>query len=117
MVVFDPKKIKFFFSCNFFLQLLVIKALDPDWIRIGIQPKMLDLNPDEMMRIRNPGFAKQCSLLCVMCFESLVYGTVHNTGGVLAMQSFLKNRQSNLEPLPCGREIFFVKGRQFLFKI
>jgi hypothetical protein len=37
------KKIKFFFSCNFF-QFLVIKALDPDWIRIriGIQPKMLD---------------------------------------------------------------------------
>jgi arginyl-tRNA synthetase len=25
---------------------LVIKALDPDWIRIGIQPKMLD--PDEL---------------------------------------------------------------------
>jgi hypothetical protein len=27
---------------------LVIKALDPDWIRIGIQPKMLDPDPDEM---------------------------------------------------------------------
>jgi hypothetical protein len=27
---------------------LVIKALDPDWIRIwiGIQPKMLELDPD-----------------------------------------------------------------------
>jgi hypothetical protein len=36
-----------FFSCNFF-QFLVIKALDPDWIRIGIQPKMLDPDPDEM---------------------------------------------------------------------
>jgi hypothetical protein len=35
---------------------LVIKALDPYWIRIriGIQPKMLDPDPDEMMRIRNP---------------------------------------------------------------
>ncbi len=32
---------------NFFL---VIKALDPDWIRIGIQPKMLDLDPDKMIR-------------------------------------------------------------------
>jgi hypothetical protein len=34
---------------------LVFKALDPDWIRIriGIQPKTLDL--DEMNLIRNPG--------------------------------------------------------------
>ncbi len=32
------------------LQFLVIKALDQDWIRIriGIQPKMLDPDPDEM---------------------------------------------------------------------
>jgi len=39
----------FFFSYNFF-QFLVIKALDPDWIRIriGIQPKMLELDPDKM---------------------------------------------------------------------
>ncbi len=31
-------------------QFLVIKALDPDWIRIriDIQPKMLDPDPDEM---------------------------------------------------------------------
>jgi hypothetical protein len=45
-------------SAVFFLQFLVIKALDPDWlantdldpirIRIGIQPKMLDPDPDEM---------------------------------------------------------------------
>jgi len=44
------KKIQIFFSCNFFLQFLVIKALDPDWIRIriGVQPKMLDPDPDEM---------------------------------------------------------------------
>jgi hypothetical protein len=42
---------KFFFSAKiFFLQFLVITALDPDWIRIriGIQPKMLDPDPDEM---------------------------------------------------------------------
>jgi hypothetical protein len=46
-----------FFSAVIFFQFLVIKALDPDWIRIriGIQPKMLDPDPDEMMRIRNPG--------------------------------------------------------------
>ncbi len=37
---------KFFFSCNFFCKLLVIKALDPDWYHI--QPKMLDPDPDEM---------------------------------------------------------------------
>ncbi len=33
---------------NFFYQFLVIKALDPYWIRIGIQPKMLDPDTDEM---------------------------------------------------------------------
>ncbi len=36
-----------FFSAAIFLQ-LVIEALDPDWIRIGIQPKMLDPDLDEM---------------------------------------------------------------------
>ncbi len=40
-----------FFSCKFLSKFLVIKILDPDliWIRIGIQPKMLDpdsMNPD-----------------------------------------------------------------------
>jgi hypothetical protein len=39
---------QFFFSAVIFFQFLVIKALDPDWIRIGIQPKMLDPDPDEM---------------------------------------------------------------------
>ncbi len=40
------KKLKINFSCNFF-QFLVIKALDPDWIRIrvGVHPKMLDPDP------------------------------------------------------------------------
>jgi hypothetical protein len=42
IVVFDPKM--FFFSCKFF-PILVIKTLDPDWIRIGIQLKMLDPDP------------------------------------------------------------------------
>ncbi len=34
----------------YFFQFLVIKALDPDWIRIriGVHPKMLDPDPDEM---------------------------------------------------------------------
>jgi hypothetical protein len=37
---------------------LVIKALDPDWIqiRIGIQPKMLDPDPDEMNADLQPWF-------------------------------------------------------------
>jgi hypothetical protein len=48
MAVFDLKKIINFFSAVIFFQFLVIKALDPDWIRIGIQPKMLDPDPDEM---------------------------------------------------------------------
>jgi hypothetical protein len=33
---------------------LVIKTLDPDWIRIGIQPKMLDPDPDRMNADRQP---------------------------------------------------------------
>jgi hypothetical protein len=48
------KKFNFFFSCYFFLQFLVIKALDPDWIRIririririGLHPDPLDPDPD-----------------------------------------------------------------------
>jgi hypothetical protein len=42
------KKLKKIFSCKFF-QFLVIKALDPDWIRIriSVHPKMLDPDPDE----------------------------------------------------------------------
>jgi hypothetical protein len=44
------KKLIFFSAEFFFSQFLVIKALDPDWIRIriGNQPKMLDPDPDEM---------------------------------------------------------------------
>jgi hypothetical protein len=41
--------IKFnFFSAVIFFQILVIKALDPDWIRIriGLQPQTLDPDPD-----------------------------------------------------------------------
>ncbi len=40
----------YFFSAVIFFQFLVIKALDPDWIRIriDIQPKMLDPDLDEM---------------------------------------------------------------------
>jgi hypothetical protein len=38
-----------FFLPNFF-QFLVIKTLDPDWIRIqtGFQPKIIDPDPDKM---------------------------------------------------------------------
>jgi hypothetical protein len=39
-----------FCSAVIFFTFLVIKALDPDWIRIriGIQPKILDPDPDDM---------------------------------------------------------------------
>jgi hypothetical protein len=40
------KKILNFYALNFF-QYLNIKTLDPYWIRIGIQPKMLDRDPDD----------------------------------------------------------------------
>jgi hypothetical protein len=54
------KKKKFdFFSAVIFYQFLVIKALDPDWIRIririGTQSKMLD--PDEMNADPQPCYA------------------------------------------------------------
>ncbi len=42
----------FFFQLKFFFQFLVIKALDPDWIRIrirnGLQPQPLDPDPEKM---------------------------------------------------------------------
>jgi hypothetical protein len=48
------KKNLIFFSAVIFLKFLVIKALDPDWmriririrIRIGLQPQPLDMDPD-----------------------------------------------------------------------
>ncbi len=48
---------KFLILKNVF-QFLVIKALDPYWIRIriGIQPKMLDPDPDEMNADSQPCF-------------------------------------------------------------
>ncbi len=52
------KKKKKIFQLEIFFQFLVIKILDPDpgWIRIGIQPKMLDPVPYlyQMNKIRNP---------------------------------------------------------------
>jgi hypothetical protein len=47
IAVFYQKKC-YFFSAEIFSKFLVNKALDPDWIRIGIQHKMLDPDPDEM---------------------------------------------------------------------
>jgi hypothetical protein len=44
------KKNLIFFSAVIFFQFLVIKALDPDWIRIrigiGFQPQTLDPDPE-----------------------------------------------------------------------
>ena len=46
----------FFFPAVIFVQFLVTKALDLDWIRISIQPKMLDPDPDEMNADPQPWF-------------------------------------------------------------
>jgi hypothetical protein len=49
---------------------MVIKALDPYWIRIriGIQPKMLDPDPDEMNADTQPwGQAEVCILTDFRC--------------------------------------------------
>ncbi len=58
-----------FFSAVIFFQFFVIKAPDPDWIRIriGVQPKMLDPDPgpDEMNADPQPCFnlirTRQCA--------------------------------------------------------
>jgi hypothetical protein len=44
------KKKEIKFSAVIFFQFLVIKALDPDWIRIriGLQPQTLDPDPEKM---------------------------------------------------------------------
>ncbi len=44
------KKYRKFFSAVIFFQFLVIKALDPDWIRIriGLQPQTPDPDPEKM---------------------------------------------------------------------
>ncbi len=49
-----------FFSAVIFFRFLVIKALDPDWIwiRIGVQHKMLDPDPDEMNADPQPWLKK-----------------------------------------------------------
>jgi hypothetical protein len=39
-------KIKFFPAVNFVVNFWSSKPLGPDWIRIGIQPIMLDPDPD-----------------------------------------------------------------------
>jgi hypothetical protein len=41
-------KKNFLSAVIFFLQFLVIKALDPDPDRYSVQPKMLDPDPDEV---------------------------------------------------------------------
>ncbi len=50
MVQFMIKKILNLFPAVNFFQFFTIKTLDPDWIqiRMGIQPQMLDLDPDSM---------------------------------------------------------------------
>ncbi len=57
---------------------MVIKALGPDWIRIGIQPKMLDpdTDPDEMVADPQPW------MLLALCFsESLRAHEAGKAGG------------------------------------
>ncbi len=69
IVVFD-QKILVFFQLSFF-QFLFIIALDPDWIqiRIGIQPKMLDPDPDEMNADPQP--CQRESFILYLPYQSL----------------------------------------------
>jgi hypothetical protein len=61
------KKMNFFSAVNLF-QFLVIKTLDPYWIWIGIQPRMLD--PDQMITDPKHWFSclKKASFFSRMCF-------------------------------------------------
>ncbi len=52
MIAFDSNKFLFIF---YFFQFLVVTTLDQDWIRIDIQPKMLDPDPDQYQMINEYG--------------------------------------------------------------
>jgi hypothetical protein len=54
-LLFLIKKIFSFSSCKFF-HFLAIKTLDSDWIRISIQPKMLDPDPYQMISDLKPWY-------------------------------------------------------------
>jgi hypothetical protein len=79
---------------------LVIKAPDPDWIRIriGIQPKMLDPGPDQMntesvLQIRNPAFKVDRKGIPYAFYSSC---KVHNATGFSSYRVFLKENFSSL---------------------
>jgi hypothetical protein len=59
----------------FFLQFLVIKTLDPDWIRIGIQPKMLDPDQYQMNTDTQHCFFVKRARVCwpLLCLSSILY--------------------------------------------
>jgi hypothetical protein len=61
-----------FFSAVIFFKFLVIKALDPDWIRIriGIQPQTLDPDPDQMNEDPKP-WLKVISTFCYVLVDIL----------------------------------------------
>jgi hypothetical protein len=58
----------FFFEAVIFFQFLVIKTLDPDWIRIGIHPKMLDPDPYQMNTDPKPWYYVLYLLAAVSIF-------------------------------------------------
>jgi hypothetical protein len=59
------KNFCYFFSAVIFFQFLGFKALDPDWIRIGVHHKMLDPDPDEMNADPQPCFFGDHFLACL----------------------------------------------------
>jgi hypothetical protein len=95
------KKFNFFFSCNFFL-FLVIKALDPDWIRIGLQPQMLDPDPDQMNADPKPWLKSSplngtsCVLNGTSCVLNGTSCLLNGTSGLLNGTSCLLNGTSGL---------------------
>ncbi len=68
---------------------MVIKALDQDWIRIriGIQPKMLDPDPDEMNADPQPWFnILQVENLPTVLAENPPLPTYKKSGVILLYQ-------------------------------
>jgi hypothetical protein len=51
----------------------VIRTLDPNWIRIGIQPKMLDPDPYQMNRVHIRNNEKVTRIIALMLMSQFLW--------------------------------------------
>ncbi len=83
IAIFDQKNIKFFSNC-IFLHFLVIKTLDPGWIRIrlqsGIQPKMRIRKTGDIHDLFNQWCIEAKSVLRIRIRDPVPFGPPHGSG-------------------------------------